>query len=559
MKINAFLKLWLNVIRNSIAMLKKQSLLKIYFILLCSLLFLAIEFLICYVAFSFMRGIPEVGSIIVERLMFLFYFALFLMLIFSNAIITYSTIYISKDTELLFSYPLSSGTVFRYKFIESNMLSSWAFMAILVPFMVSFGMANHADRALYIFMFLYFIPFLIIAGAIGSGLTMLLAKLLPQKKLRAVIFLISLFVALVIYKSIKRVRFEESGQTIEIFMLNQMLPNIHISHSPFLPSYWMAEGILKASLKEFKDAFYYFLLLLSTALFFTETLVNLAEKIYLISWQELHSQAREKIFCLGRGIIERIRPLFKIFGMDSRGLIIKDMKLFWREPMQWTQFVIFFGILGVYFVNIRHFSYNMLQPFWKHICAFLNLSAILLTLGSLSTRFIFPQISLEGNKFWIIGLSPLGLKKVLYGKFLASFTISFFITESLLMVSNKMLGISGLLEACFIWVILIMNLALIGLSMGLGAAFPDFKSENPAKIVSGFGGTLTLIASIGFILIAVAVTIFPFQLFLKGHISTYMDLKKAAMISMGIVSLIGIGLCIFPLLYGEKKLAAMEF
>ena len=88
MKINAFLKLWLNVIRNSIAMLKKQSLLKIYFILLCSLLFLAVEFLICYVAFSFMRGIPEVGSIIVERLMFLFYFALFLMLIFSNAIIT---------------------------------------------------------------------------------------------------------------------------------------------------------------------------------------------------------------------------------------------------------------------------------------------------------------------------------------------------------------------------------------------------------------------------------------------------------------------------------------
>jgi ABC-2 type transport system permease protein len=93
----------------------------------------------------------------------------------------------------------------------------------------------------------------------------------------------------------------------------------------------------------------------------------------------------------------------------------------------------------------------------------------------------------------------------------------------------------------------------------LGAAFPDFKSENPAKIVSGFGGTLTLIASIGFILIAVAVTIFPFQLFLKGHISTYVDLKKAAMISMGIVSLIGIGLCLFPLLYGEKKLAAMEF
>ncbi len=559
MKINAFLKLWMDVFRNSIVMLKKQSSLKIFFILFCSLLFLVVEFLICYAAFSFMRGVPEVGSIIVERLMYLFYFALFLMLIFSNAIITYATIYISKDTEMLFSYPLRPGTVFRYKFIESTVLSSWAFLVILVPFMVSFGMANHADRALYIFMFLYFIPFLIIAGTIGSSLTMLLVKLLPQNKLKAVIFLIGLSAVLVIYKSIKRVGFEESGQTMEIFILNQMLPNIHMSHSPFLPSYWMAEGILKVSSKEFKDAFYYFLLLLSTSLFFTEILINFAEKFYLISWQEVHSQSREKIFRIGRGIIERIRPLFKIFGMDSRGLIIKDMKLFWREPMQWTQFVIFFGILGVYFVNIRHFSYNMLQPFWKNICAFLNLSAILLTLGSLSTRFIFPQISLEGNKFWIIGLSPLGLKKILYEKFLASFTASFFITESLLIISNRMLGISGMLEVCFIWVVFIMNLALIGLSIGFGAAFPDFKSENPAKIVSGFGGTLTLMASIGFILIAVMVTIFPFQLFLKGHISTYMDLKKAVMFSMVLVSVIGLGLCIFPLLYGKKKLAAMEF
>lgn len=559
MKINAFLKLWLNIAYNSIAMLKKQSLLKIFFILFCVALFLAVEFIICYAAFSFVRDVPGVGSIIVERLMYLFYFALFLMLIFSNAIVTYSTIYKSKDTELLFSYPLGSSAVFRYKFIESNMLSSWAFMVILAPFMVSFGMANHADKALYIFMFLYFIPFLIITGAIGSSLTMLLVKLLPKKKLKGVIFLIAIFVILVIYKAIKRVRFEESGQTIEIFMLNQMLPNIRMAHFPFLPSYWVAEGILKASLREFKEAFYYFLLLLSTALFFIELLINLAERFYLMSWQDLRSQAKEKMFSLNKGLIERIRPLFKIFGMDLAGLIIKDMKLFWREPMQWTQFVIFFGILGVYFVNIRHFSYNMLEPFWKNICAFLNLSAIFLTLGSLSTRFIFPQISLEGNKFWIIGLSPLGLRKALYEKFLASVIVSFFITESLLIISNKMLGISGMLEACFIWAVFIMNLALIGLSMGMGAAFPDFKSENPAKIVSGFGGTLTLIVSIAFILITVTVAIFPFQLFLKGHISTYMDLRKAVIFSMGIVSIIGLGLCIFPLLYGEKKLSAMEF
>jgi ABC-2 type transport system permease protein len=287
--------------------------------------------------------------------------------------------------------------------------------------------------------------------------------------------------------------------------------------------------------------------------------MGIAYRFYLDSWVEMRSQAREKLFVLHKGVIERLRPLFCLFGRDICGLITKDMKLFWRDISQWLQFLIFFGILGVYFLNIRNFSYNMLQPFWKNICVFLNLTATLLTLGSLSTRFIFPQISLEGNKFWIIGLAPIGLKKVLYQKFWMSVIISLVITEILIITSNRMLGVSGIMMSASLWTVFIMSFALVGLSVGLGASFPDFKSENPARIVSGFGGTLTLILSIGSILITMGLLIFPFQLFLKGHISTYLDLKKAVFISMGLVSLVGLGLCLAPLLYGERKLAAAEF
>ena len=554
-----FLRLWFNIICNSIKQLRKQSLLKIGFVLFCSILFLFTEFFICYKAFVFIRDFQGVGPIIAERLMYLFYFVLFLMLVFSNAIVAYSTVYSSRDVELLFSYPLGPGSVFRYKFIESIVLSSWAFIIILAPFMISYGIANHADRILYIFMSMAVIPFLIIAASIGAGLTVFLAKVLPQRRLKYIIALIALFIALFIYSSIKKIRFEESGQTLEIFILNQMLPNIHMSHSPFLPSYWMAEGILRASMGEFKNAAFYFLLLLSTSLFFMELLISFAHRFYLSSWQAMHSRTRGRVYIIGRGIIENIRPALRIFGKDSRGLIIKDIKLFLRDPGQWTQFVIFFGILGVYFVNIRNFSYNMLEPFWKNICAFLNLTAILLTLGSLATRFIFPQISLEGNKYWIIGISPVGIRKVLYEKFWLSFIVCLVLTESLLIISNKMLNISGIIEACFMWVVFIMNLGLIGLSIGLGASFPDFKSENPAKIVSGFGGTLTLIISIGFILAAVTLSILPFQLFLKGHIATYVDLKKAVFFAMSLVSVIGLALCIVQLLYGERRLREMEF
>lgn len=554
-----FFKLWFNIIKNSIGTLKRQSYLKISFVLFCSIIFLLAEFFICYYAFSFIRDFPGVGSIVSERLMYLFYFALFLMLIFSNAIVGYSTIYRSRDTELLFTYPIDAARIFRYKFFESVALSSWAFLVLLFPFMMSFGIANNADVRLYPFLVLFFIPFLIIAGCMGTGFTVILARIMPGRRLRWVIVFIGALILFSIYICIKKVRIEETRQTLEIFILNQMLPNIRMSHSPFWPSYWMAEGILSSARKEFKDAFFYFLLLLSSSLFFMEILRGLASRLYMSSWVEMRSQTREKLFKIRKGIIENLRPVFRIFGRDICGLITKDMKLFFRDAGQWSQFLIFFGLLGIYFLNIRNFSYNLLEPFWKNICAFLNLAATLLTLGSLSTRFIFPQISMEGNKFWIIGLAPVGLRKILYQKFWTSVIVSLFITGGLIIISNRMLGISGIMMYASLWAVFIMNFSLVGLSVGLGAGFPDFKSENPARIVSSFGGTLTLMASIGFILLTVILIMLPFQLFLKGHIATYADLKKAVWFSMALVSLIGIGLCIMPLLYGEKKLAQMEF
>ncbi|MBU1061123.1 MAG: hypothetical protein KJ952_00160, partial [Candidatus Omnitrophica bacterium] len=406
---------------------------------------------------------------------------------------------------------------------------------------------------------LLFIPFLILASSIGSGFTLLLARIMPRKRLKGIMIFIGISTVFFIYLAMKKIRVEEPSQTLEIFILNKILPDFRMSYSPFLPSYWMVKGILSSSRGLFQASFFYFLLLLSSALFFTEILMRFASRSYLNAWVEMRSRTKEKLFILHKGIIEKLRPIFGIFGRDICGLVTKDMKLFFRDVSQWSQFLIFFGLLGIYFLNIRNFSYNLLAPFWRNICAFLNLTATLLTLGSLSTRFVFPQISLEGNKFWIIGLSPVGFKKVLYQKFWTSVVVSLFITESLIIVSHRMLGITGLMMYASLWAVFITNFALVGLSVGLGASFPDFKSENPARIVSGFGGTLTLMLSIGFILITGVLIMIPFQLFLKGHISTYTYLKKAIVFSLSIVFALGLTLCIVPLLYGKMRLLKAEY
>ena len=97
--------------------------------------------------------------------------------------------------------------------------------------------------------------------------------------------------------------------------------------------------------------------------------------------------------------------------------MLKDVRLFWRDPAQWIQFMIFFGLLCIYVLNLRNVAFNFQNPFWETMISYLNLAASALTLSTLTTRFVFPQFSLEGRRLWILGLAPVGLAPVLLQKF----------------------------------------------------------------------------------------------------------------------------------------------
>ena len=58
----------------------------------------------------------------------------------------------------------------------------------------------------------------------------------------------------------------------------------------------------------------------------------------------------------------------------------------------------------------------------------LNLVATCLTLSTFTSRFIFPLLSLEGRKFWILGLLPIERKNLLYSKFWFAFIGAFVIS-----------------------------------------------------------------------------------------------------------------------------------
>jgi ABC-2 type transport system permease protein len=118
---------------------------------------------------------------------------------------------------------------------------------------------------------------------------------------------------------------------------------------------------------------------------------------------------------------------------------------------------------------------------------------------------------------WILGLSPVGLRGVVLQKFWASFIASGIVTVGLMAVSSAILHLGWSRGIFFAGAILAMSAALSGLAAGLGALFPDFKEENPSKIVSSFGGTLCLVISFVFNTAIVSLLAVPDMLAVTGR------------------------------------------
>jgi len=238
---------------------------------------------------------------------------------------------------------------------------------------------------------------------------------------------------------------------------------------------------------------------------------------------------------------------------DVMAILVKDARMFWRDTTQWGQTLVLFGLLGVYIINLRHFSQQLTNPFWVHLVCYLNLGACALNLATLTTRFVYPQFSLEGKRLWIVGMAPMGLVRVLETKFWLASRAALVLTIGLIFLSCHMLQLP-LERTCYMGVIIAtMTFTLTGLSIGLGALFPNFREDNPTKIVSGFGGTLCLVLS--FLYIVASVTLLALGSPWGLHGETSVRWVVASWIGFAVLSIL-IGWV--PMRLGLRKIEAFE-
>lgn len=541
-------------VRNIGRALRSQSRFKILFIFMFGILFELGLFILFLDGFQLLSRFSATGLLIVPKLFALFFFGMGLMLVFSACVSSYTTIFRSDEIPFLLVRPFSMSEIVLYRFAASTVLSSWAFLFIMLPFVMAFAIHQEVSPLFVVWTAVYSLPFLIVCSAIGSLATMLVVRWWPKSRFTRYFMLLAAGVVIAaVHLAGRSISATDIGSNLA---LSRLVPGMRFASNELLPSFWFSEGILSITRSQWSRGIMFWLLLASHAGVLTLIVEKAGSAMFYEAWQRVSSGSSGS----ARGSIPGsiVKQALFFVKKDVKAMIVKDVKTFCRDPMQWSQALIFFGLLALYFSNLRTFNYHTYAREWRNLIAFLNVFSVSAVMCSLGSRFVYPQLSLEGHGFWILGLAPTSMTRILVAKFASSVAGMSILSVGLMLLSASMLEASLTTKVVSSVIALAVAFAVCALSTGLGGVFLNHEAKNPAAIVSGFGGTLNLVFCLCFMLAAILPFAVIFHLRLGGMLANSSYLKAMSAASAWLL-LITVTATWVPLVMGIKSLARREY
>src|SRR6266436_4030440 len=111
--------------------------------------YVVLSFALFFKGLKFVASFPGLGTVLTERLLYILFAFLFALLLLSNLVISYTNLFRNRETNFLLSLPVSSRTIFQWKFIESTLLASWAFIFLIAPLLAAFGLIQKVNWHFY--------------------------------------------------------------------------------------------------------------------------------------------------------------------------------------------------------------------------------------------------------------------------------------------------------------------------------------------------------------------------------------------------------------------------
>lgn len=517
-------------------------------------------FVIFYRVLVYFQGVEGFGDILARKLLSMVLVTLFSLLIFSSIITSLTKLYLSKDLVLVHSMPVSARKIFLARWFESTIDSSWMVIVFSMPVFLSYGIVYKAGLFFYTTVGLTIVPLCLIASGISALVVVLIAVILPAGRLRTVFVFLGFVLFLILILAFRLMRPERLVNPDAFASLILYFKSLETPGSPFLPTTWIFDCI-NAALTGLIGSSVFDLALTWTcavALIFVITWISGAA--YFTGF----SKAQTTSGRLFRVRDKRSRGWTFLLGFLSgpaRAYTVKEIKTFFRDQTQWPQIFLIIALIVVYLYNFSVLPLGkspIKTIYLQNLFSFLNMGLATFVLTSVAARFVYPAVSIEGEAFWIVRSSPIRIRIFLWIKFFVYYIPLLILTEILIVVSNMLLHVTPFMMLLSVTTVFFMVPGIVSMGVGFGAAYPDFRSENPAQSVTSFGGLLFMMLCVGFIATVIVLEAGPvYSIFMTDLRGVSLSAVQWIWLvgSFSLVFLLCILAVVIPMRWGERRLS----
>jgi len=520
-------------------------------------------FVFFYRALRYFLSVPEFGPILTYKLLGMVFLTFFSILLFSNIVTALSTFFLSRDLERLVAAPVSWPVLFAGRFGDTIIESSWMVVAFAVPAFLAYGIAHGAGPIFYLLAALVLPPFLVIPTALGVTCTALLVNVFPARRTRDVLVLLSVVAIAIVYLLLRMLQPERLVNPEAFANFVQFLAAMQMPSSPFLPSTWVAEILHPVLTGRDGTPVFHLILLASTA----AALVVLCEAALRRLFLPGLSKAQEgrRAGFTQRAVWERaLGVLTAPFTPQTRLLVAKEIKTFFRDTSQWSQLILLLALVVVYVYNFSVLPLPtgaVVTFYFKNVIAFLNLALAAFVIASVAVRFVLPSISLEGRSFWIPRSAPLPLRRLWWSKFCVAVLPLLVLGEVLVAATNYYLRVIPMMMWLSTITLAGMTFGIVALGLAVGAAYPKFDADNAAKVAAGVGGVVYMILCMSFIGLVVVLEAWPVYALFMGRLHEQ-PLDAWAWVSiagsLGMAAALVVSVFVGSVRYGLRQLELLE-
>ncbi|MBI4886072.1 MAG: hypothetical protein HY824_03175 [Acidobacteria bacterium] len=451
-------------------------------------------------------------------------------LAFSGVVAALSTFFLAEDLRLLMAAPIPRGRLFLSRFTRTVGQASWMVVMFLAPVLLGVGAARCAPPAFYAAAVLTVVPFATIPVAMGAAATLLLVNVLPARRARDVLMLVSLLFAAALVLVLRFIQPERLLRVESLPDIADFFATLQSPVMPLLPSFWAGESLF-AELQGGRDLLHG-AALWTTALACTVLLGAADRRWHFAGYSRSQEAAKARV--------SRLRPIDALaralpLSMVRRQLFVKDVKVFLRDVSQWLQLLPLVALVLLYLYNFRALDLERIpymSGFLKNVYALVNLAMAGFVVATVAVRFVFPAVSAEGPAFWIVRSSPISLRDFLWSKFWTGLVPLLVFIEALTITANELMGVDPFLKVVAAVAIAFMTIALVGLAVGLGARYPRFDAD-PTQAAGSFGGVAFMVLAVLYIIVMIVLLGWPSSMWLFSRLRGFRlsALREALMIA----------------------------